>query len=282
MHSKSTERSLLLAVLLAAASALNAVAADTACGAPDVPCEVDGGEYFAALPEVAGKPPAVIWLHGYARSGKAMIQKPGYVEPFTRRGYAVIMPSGQPFAASGKLDWGVVDGYDDARDDIVFINAVRADAIDRFGLDPSSILIAGFSRGGSMVWDVACLAPEMGKAFAPVAGGFWEPMATDCKTPVHLFHTHGFNDRLVPFEGRESNFQGFDFAQGNVMKGIDVLRRENGCMDSAKNSFDEDGAMQKDWGDCASGSIRLRLTTGGHGVPKGWREDALDWFEALP
>lgn len=282
MHSKSTERSLLLAVLLAAASALNAVAADTACGAPDVPCKVDGGEYFAALPEVAGKPPAVIWLHGYARSGKAMIQKSGYVEPFTRRGYAVIMPSGQPFAANGKLDWGVVDGYDDARDDIVFINAVRADAIDRFGLDPSRILIAGFSRGGSMVWDLACLTPEMAKAFAPVAGGFWEPMATDCKTPVHLFHTHGFNDRLVPFEGRESNFQGFDFAQGNVMKGIDVLRRENGCMDSAKNSFDEDGAMQKDWGDCASGSIRLRLTTGGHGVPKGWREDALDWFEALP
>ena len=259
-----------------------ASAAAEACGGPDVPCTVEGGEYHAALPPDAENPPAVIWLHGYARSGKAMIQKAGYVEPFTARGYAVIMPNGQPWAASGKLDWGVVDGFEWARSDIAFIRAVRADAIARFGLDPARILIAGFSRGGSMTWDLACLATETGKAFAAVAGAFWEPMATDCASPVHLFHTHGFNDRLVPFEGRKGVFQGYDFVQGNVMKGIDVLRRENGCMGSAQNSFGDNGSMQKDWSECTAGSIRLRLTTGGHGVPKGWRDDVLDWFEALP
>ena len=211
-----------------------------------------------------------------------MIQKSGYVEPFTRRGYAVIMPNGQPFSGSDKLDWGVADGFEHARDDVAFVNSVRNDAIARFGLDSSRILVAGFSRGGSMTWDLACLAPETGSAFAAVSGAFWEPMATDCASPIHLFHTHGFKDRLVPFEGREVSFQGFDFIQGNVMKGVEVLRRENGCMGSAQNSFGDDGSMQKDWVECASGSIRLRLTTGGHGVPKGWREDVLDWFEALP
>ena len=56
------------------------------------------------------------------------------------------------------------------------------------------------------------------------------------------------------------------------MKGVDVWRRENGCMSSAKNSFGGDGSMQKDWTKCSNGSIRLRLTKGGHGVPKGLRE----------
>lgn len=282
MRLETVLQALALAVLGSAASAVSPAWAAPDCGAPDAPCTVEGGEYNVALPSAGEMPPAVIWLHGYARSGRAMIQKPKYVEPFTARGYAVIMPSGQPWDASGKLDWGVVDGFDEERDDIAFIRAVRTDAIERFGLDPSRILLAGFSRGGSMVWDLACLSPDLARGFAAVSGAFWEPMATGCAAPVNLFHTHGFNDRLVPFEGREAHFQGFDFQQGNVMKGIDVLRHENGCMGSAQNSFGEDGSMQKDWSDCAAGSIRLRLTTGGHGVPNGWRDDVLDWFEALP
>ena len=53
-------------------------------------------------------------------------------------------------------------------------------------------------------------------------------------------------------------------------------------MGSAKNSFGDDGSMQKDWTDCTAGSVRLKVTTGGHGVPKGWRDALLDWFESLP
>ncbi|WP_233416682.1 alpha/beta hydrolase family esterase [Halovulum marinum] len=274
---------MLTLVLLGLSAAAGAsLAQDAACGAPDAPCTVAGGTYHVALPEAAAPLPAVIWLHGYGRSGAAMIQKPEYVAPFTRRGYAVIMPSGQPFAPDSALDWGVTDGYDWARDDIAFIAAVRDDALARFGLDPARILIAGFSRGGSMVWDLACRAPELGRGFAAVAGAFWEPMPARCEAPAHLFHTHGFGDRLVPFEGREVRFQDFDFTQGNVMKGIDVWRRTNGCMVSARNSFGEDGSMQKDWKACGAGSIRLRLNRGGHGVPAGWRAAVLDWFEALP
>ncbi len=243
---------------------------------------VEGGEYYAALPENSREPPAVIWLHGFGRSGKAMIQNRDYVEPFIRRGYAVIMPSGQPGISAGNLDWGVADGYDLARDDIAFLRAVRADAVERFGLAPSRILIAGFSRGGSMVWDVACHAPELARGFAAAAGAFWEPMTSECSAPVHLFHIHGFKDRMVPFEGRKLTWEGVEFTQGSVMKGLDVWRRANDCLGSAKNSIGDDGTMQKDWVDCAAGSIRLSVTDGGHSVPKGWRDAVLDWFEALP
>ncbi|GMG85204.1 hypothetical protein LNKW23_44200 [Paralimibaculum aggregatum] len=272
---------LCMAIMLGAAGPGGLRAADAVCGEPDEPCTLAGGEYYVALPEAAAAPPAVIWLHGFGRSGRAMIRKPDYVEPFRRRGYAVIMPSGQPGISAKNLDWGVADGYDLPRDDIAFLGAVRADAVARFGLDPARILIAGFSRGGSMVWDVACHAPELARGFAAAAGAFWEPMTAGCAAPVHLFHVHGFKDRMVPFEGRALTWEGVDFAQGNVMKGVDVWRRENACMGSAENSFGDDGSMQKDWAKCAAGSIRLRLTRGGHGVPEGWREAVLDWFEAL-
>lgn len=257
------------------------LASDSVCGTPDSPCRVEGGEYYTTLPKAVTRPPAVIWLHGYARSGKMMIQKPAYVAPFVRRGFAVIMPSGQHFPGIMELDWGVADGYRWARDDVAFLTAVRDDAAKRFNIDTSRILIAGFSRGGSMVWDVACRAPNLAKGFAAVAGAFWEPMPIGCVAPVHLFHTHGFKDRMVPFEGRKMTWKGIDFFQGNVMKGVDVWRRENACMGSAMNSFVDDGSMQKDWAKCAAGSIRVRLTRGGHGVPSGWREEVLNWFEAL-
>lgn len=192
------------------------------------------------------------------------------------------MPNGQHFPGDDKLDWGVADGHEWKRDDLAFIKSVRADALERFGFDPSRVLVAGFSRGGSMVWDLACQGPELAKGFAAVAGAFWEPMVTDCASPVHLFHTHGLKDRMVPFEGRNLNWEGIDFIQGNVMKGVDVWRRENGCMGSARNHFDDDVFMEKNWSECSMGSIRVRLTKGGHGVPDGWRETVLDWFEALP
>ena len=271
-----------IVITLVAAKPDTAFSSDGRCGAPDAPCILEGGEYYVALPETSDMRPAIIWLHGWGRSGKGMIQKPDYVAPFIRRGYAVVMPSGQPDISGKNLDWGVADGHDHQRDDIAFLRAVRADAVERFGLDGSQILIAGFSRGGSMVWDVACQAPEMGRAFAAAAGAFWEPMTAECEAPVHLFHVHGFKDRMVPFEGRALTWEGVDFSQGNVMKGVDVWRRENDCMGSAKNSIDDEGSMQKDWVNCAAGSVRLRVTKGGHGVPENWRDAVLDWFEALP
>lgn len=258
------------------------LALESSCGNPDMPCVMDYGEYYAALPEAVENPPAVLWLHGFGRSGKSMIQKPSYVDPFLQRGFAVIMPSGQPFPGKKDLDWGVSDGHGWERDDIDFLKIVLDDAIKRFHLDQSRILVAGFSRGGSMVWDVACHAPDLAKGFAAVAGAFWEPMPETCLKPAHIFHTHGFKDRMVPFEGRELSWGGLDFEQGNVMKAVDVWRRQNGCMDSAKNSFGDDGSMQKDWAECANGTIRLKITKGGHGIPELWRNAVLDWFEALP
>lgn len=251
-----------------------------ACGGPDAPCEVTEGTYHIVLPQGEAPPPVVIWLHGFGRSGEGMIKRASSVVPFTERGYAVIMPDGQPYPGSDNLDWNVEDGLEYPRDDVAFLRQVFDDAVGRHDLDPDKVLVAGFSRGGSMVWGLACQAPDTAMAYGAVAGAFWEPMATTCNKPVHLFHTHGLSDRLVPFEGRRVNFDGLDFEQGSVMKAFDVLRSQNGCLGAASNRVDE-SVFRKSWTDCKAGSLTLTLTQGGHGIPNNWRNELLDWFEEL-
>ena len=252
------------------------------CGPPDLPCRLDQGAYHIALPAAVTGAPAVLWLHGFGRSGKQVLANAQVAGPIIARGYALIAPDGQPFTGdTGNFDWGVNDGHRWARDDIAFMKAVLTDAMERFGLDRSRVLVAGFSRGGSMVWDLACRAPRIAAGFAAVSGAFWEPMFETCAGPVHLLHTHGFSDRLVPLEGRQVTFHGIHFTQGNVYKGLEIWRRIDGCRGGASRIETTVSLWRKTWDRCDHGSLTLQLTPGGHAIPAGSVDGALDWFEAL-
>ena len=80
-----------------------------------------------------------------------------------------------------------------------------------------------------MVWDVACLRPETAAGYASIAGGFWKPGSTECAGPVHLFHTHGFSDRIVPLEGRAIYNPPFFGVQADVHAGLLTFRRQMRC-----------------------------------------------------
>lgn len=272
---------LLVAVLISAQSVLAA----EECGGPKTPCTVEKGGYFAARPEGSDLGHAVIYLHGYGGSGAKAIANVSFAEQFTSRGYTLIVPDGQPHTApgtKGKRDWGVRDDFDWPRDDVAFLRTVISDAKKRFGVRSDELMMLGYSRGGSMAWDVACLAPETARAFAAYGGSFWEPMIGECRAPVHLHHAHGFSDRTVPLEGRPFVFFGFPFEQGDVFKGLNIWTTLNGCGQPATKASTKGTFWTKAWTDCEAGSVTLALGPGGHGRPKEWIGLALDWFETLP
>lgn len=252
----------------------------TDCGTSDAPCTIDGGEYFVIPSDGGETKGTVIWLHGAAGSAAKAVANETFVSRFTARGYTFIAPQGDT-SLLPHSDWSVNDGLAWSRDDVAFLQTVHNDAQGRLNLG-DRLLLAGFSRGGSMVWDTACQAPDFANGFAAVAGSFWEPMVESCAGPVYLHHTHGLADRLVPFEGRKAVYQGFDFQQGDVMKGVNVWRRVNGCMTSAENDTSDPALWHKQWMNCESGSITLTLSAKGHAIPSGWTGRVLDWFEALP
>lgn len=279
-----SSRSIIAALAASAVLAPGFQTSAAECGdSNDSLCQVETGQYRISLPEGVERPGALLWLHGWGGSANGSMKNTGMIKALAERGMALIAADGVITSTRYKnKNWAVNDGRRYERDDIAFLGQIVDDAVARHGIDQDRILLGGFSRGGSMVWDVACRAPDLARAYAPVAGAFWEPMWTDCAGPVDLFHTHGWADRTVPLEGRPLG--GGVMVQGDVFQSLFILRDANGCGNRQPKSapIEGDGSLwNRSWSDCSSGrSIDLLLHQGGHGIPKGWLKRTLDWFEA--
>jgi polyhydroxybutyrate depolymerase len=270
----------------ALAAALWSAPAVAGCGdAPDA-CRIDGGTYHIALPRGgrAGAP-ALMFLHGWGASGEAMLNMRGLVETALARGYAVIAPDGTPREGQNGYGWGFSPERPGPRDEIAFLRSVRDDAVARHGLDATRVLLGGFSIGGSMVSYLACAEPDAFAAYAPVAGAFWHPLPAECAGAVDLLHTHGWTDAVVPLEGRilrggELDDEGV-VAQGDIWEAMQVWRTANGCRPDAGSHGETGIFWRRSWHDCDSGRrLDFALFSGGHSIPEGWTDMALDWFEA--
>ncbi|MEM6482664.1 MAG: alpha/beta fold hydrolase [Pseudomonadota bacterium] len=250
------------------------------CGDEPQACETSLGTYHAALPALLDEAPVLVFLHGYGSSGGNAIALNRMVQPALDRGYAVLAPDGltRSTDGTGPASWNFFPGWP-GRDEVSFLTDVVQDAAKRFGVDPETVLLAGFSAGGFMVNYLACSTPEAFNAYAPVAGGFWRPHPEVCAGPVRLFHTHGWADSTVPLEGRLLG--GGRFQQGDIFAGLEIWRAANACADEKPSGYSEtEPFLRRLWEDCAPGSaLEMALFPGGHTVPEGWVDMALDWFE---
>ena len=167
-----------------------------------------------------------------------------------------------------------------ARDEIAFMDAVRADLLARFPVEPARLLVTGFSQGGSMVWDLACRRGAEYEAFVAVAGAFWEPMPRHCTGgPVNLLHLHGTADPVVPMAGRWIRNT---WKQGDVLAGLAVLRDLDGCSAAPDRAEQVDGLACQIWSSCDSGrELRLCEHGGGHLMPPDWVALAHAWARSL-
>lgn len=265
---------------LAAALTLFALPA-LACGNAETPCEIDGGSYHIATPKGADGPVgAILFLHGAGGQGTGILRMGGAI---LARGYAVIGPNGltRPNARFGP-GWSFHPDRPKQRDEQAFLRAVIADAAETHDIDPDRILLGGFSIGGSMASYLACDAPDLARAYAPVGGSFWRPHPdpSACKGPVNLLHTHGWRDKTVPLEGRPLG--GGRIYQGDVFQAMQIWRETNGCKGMRADTFEmTDQFWRRKWDSCEAGALEFVMHPGAHGIPKGWSTLALDWFEGL-
>lgn len=246
-------------------------------------CEIAEGTYHIAVPEDVETPPMLVWLHGAGGSGAAALRNQGMVQRYLDRGYAFAAPDGLPRQGgngAGRGSWSFHPERPQRRDEPAFFAAIVADAAAEHGIDPDRVILAGFSIGGSMVHYTACDHPELFDAYAPVAGAFWRPHPVDCAGPVQMFHTHGWADRTVPLEGR--SLGGGVIEQGDAWYSIRLWRDENGCSAHLPEDITIEGDMwQRYWTGCDAGSLAFVLHPGGHGIPQGWSNMMLDWYEGL-
>ncbi len=268
--------------VLVSASAL-AQEAMPDCGGVDAPCTVPLGEFYIAAPQEPADEtasPIVIYLHGGGSSGASLMRNRGIVDAMTARGYVVIAPNGAIPEGRDRPSWSFGSFRPPTRDEAAFMGELIGYAANAYGGDPDRVLLTGFSIGGSMVWRLACDAPEMFAAFAPIAGGFWRPFPEDCAGPVKLLHTHGWTDQTVPLEGRPLRPE---IEQGDIWEGMQTWRRENGCAKLRADEFEFVGDFwHRIWTSCDEGTaLEFVLHPGGHSIPPGWTAMTLDWFEEV-
>jgi len=258
-------------------------AAFAECGAPDQPCEIEGGTYHAVAPEGEAIG-ALMFLHGWGSSGKGSLRMRGMVKTFTEAGYAVITPNGTPRNGRSGGRWLFRPGWPGPRDDFAFLQDVKQDAAARFGFPAERVLLSGFSIGGSMASYTACSFPDAFAAYAPVAGGVWRPHPETCEGPVKVLHTHGWKDAVIPLEGRllRGSLQDENpLIQGDAFAAMEIWRTANQCVNHKPDRFAvEDQFWTRGWDRCADGSaLDFALHKGGHSIPRGWSQMALAWFE---
>ncbi len=279
MNSVSLPALALSLVLLSAAP----LAATETCGGAELPCRVASGTYHAALPTApaSGPRPAVLFFHGAGGLGRSVLEPGSHLNPFVEAGYVVLGADGlmRPGNAFG-TGWSFRPEGPQQRDELGFAREVIADAVQRFGIDRDRILISGFSIGASLTWYLACRDPDLGAAYAPVAGGFWRPHPQRCAGPIDLLHSHGWRDRTVPLEGRP--LRGGELVQGDIFAGLQLWRQVNGCQGIRPDQFDTGPVFwMRSWKACESGrEIVLALHPSDHDdIPAGWADMARRWFE---
>jgi len=201
------------------------------------------GTYRVAVPagwDGKSKLPMMLYLHGYSQSSADVMDDHDLVDAVTGGGTLLVVPDGL-----GRT-WAHVGSPSQARDDLAFLHAVAADAGTRWPVDPARIVAAGFSQGGSMVWDLACHAAEGFAAFLPVSGDFWLPYPTRCESgAVNLRHIHGTNDNTVPMGGRP--IMGGRYTQGDIGKSMAILRQTDRCGDEPCFELAPGVAAWPDW-----------------------------------
>lgn len=142
------------------------------CGDADTPCTVADGSYHMMRPNTTTPTGIVMHLHGGGGTGQGQMNS-GLAKEAVARGYVFVAPNGEHPENQWSKDWSVrADNMTFRRDDITFLTDVMADVRTQTGLGEVPVLLAGFSRGGSMTWNVACYAPDFATAYAPLAGAF--------------------------------------------------------------------------------------------------------------
>jgi len=225
--------------------------------------EVDGRQrsYRLVVPSSATGDdplPLVLILHGNGTDATSIAEKTGFDAIAEREGFLAVYP--EVADEAGVWNGGFSQRADDI-DDVAFLRAVVEQVGKDHRVDPDRVYATGLSGGGMMSYRLACEAPDLVAAIAPVSA----TMVGDCDpaSAMSVLHIHGTEDRGIPVEGRED--RGFPPVR-------DVLDEWGVVGDCAPvpDESTEGNVTTTRWTGCAPGiDVELLLLEGGeHEYPR--------------
>jgi|GEM_PF-1472609 len=187
--------------------------------------EVDGvsRDYYLVPAKTKGEPvPLVLGFHAWGGKGEWDVGT--FSLDYASEGKAVLMyPDGLEQAWAGGIGWDT-RGNDNA--DLRLVQRLIEEAKADHCIDESKIFAVGFSWGGWMATQTACVFGDQIRAFISIAGG--GPMNATCQGAVSGMIVHGTNDQSEKISSGRSTLTRF--------------LTENGCGMDTSSVFD--GACQ--------------------------------------
>ena len=192
-----------------------------------------GRDAWIVVPHEQATPvPLLVLLHGAGSSGRAMLR----LLAASAEGAGILVLAPDARAST----WDVLrGGYGP---DVAFIDAGLAAVHERWSVDPSRVVLAGFSDGASYALSLGISNGDRFSHIVAFSPGFMAPAAAHGRPPV--FVSHGRGDQVLPI----------DRCSRRV---VPALRR-------------------------VGHEVRYVEFDGGHGVPGDVARDALAWVSRTP
>jgi len=226
----------------------------------------------------AGPRPMVVSLHGRLGQGKGQERLTGMDAVADREGFLLVYPDG--IDRSWADARAVTPASQKKVDDVGFLTALIRQLVDQEHADPKRVFVAGTSNGAEMAHTLACRAPELIAAIAPVVGNLPAALeACEIKGHVSVAMFLGTEDPLMPYGGGsvKSDVGG---AVLSADASLQAWGKSNGCQAAASDTSlpDVDPAdgtrvVRRSLTGCPAGTeVRLyRVEGGGHTWPGGWQ-----------
>jgi polyhydroxybutyrate depolymerase len=223
----------------------------------------------------AGPRPLVIALHGLGGTGENFRKWSGFDAVADREGFVALYPDaiekrwsyGRPIIAPMPALAG------EPVDDTGFIRLLIDDLVSKKIADPARVYVTGDSRGGLMVYSVACALADRIAGAAALITGMTEWQRDDCRParPVPIMAIAGTADPAQPYDGMR-------FATGRLLsipETMEYWRVLHGCTAQSEHMLprrDPAGRSRitlVEWSKCTSGARLLlyRVANGGHQLP---------------
>jgi polyhydroxybutyrate depolymerase len=213
--------------------------------------------------------PLVLGLPGAGQTARDFAGYTGYSKMADRKGFTVAYPT----ATGARPFWNISGTQPGKPDDVAYLRAVIAAAVQASCADPARVTVTGVSNGGGMAARMACEAADLLAAAAPVAGGY--KSLPDChpSRPIPMLEIHGAIDHVVPYDGDEHG-------AGSVPAFLKQWRRLDGCHGAARRSKPRGNVVELRWSNCARGTAveHDRITDADHSWPGEDDIEGLDGF----